>query len=170
MNAVHGLLLELKGPDELLEAAVNARQTGLAPLDAFSPFPIEELSEALGIPSSRIPWVMLCGGITGAVLAFATMTFSAVWHYPFNVGGRPHFSWPAFVPITFELTILFAALSGAFSLAIFTKLPCLHHPVFNDTRFRNSMQGGYFLLLPDSSAARAFLEEHFPNSWKEVEE
>lgn len=170
MSSVYGLLLEVDGPDELLEAAKGARGAGIVPLDAFSPFPVEDLPEALNISPSRIPWVMLCGGITGAILAFGIMTFSAVWHYPFNAGGRPHFSWPAFVPVTFEITILFAALSGAFSLAIFSKLPRLHHPVFNDARFRDSMQRGFFLLLPDSQVSRTFLQLHFPSSWKEVEE
>ncbi len=97
------------------------------------------------------------------------MTFSAVWHYPFIVGGRPLFSWPSFVPVTFELTILFSALGGAFSLALLSRLPQLHHPVFNDRRFRESMQGGFFLLLADSVAAREFLNVHYPTSWEEVQ-
>lgn len=168
MSAVYGLLLEVPGPDELLAAARDSCRASVTPLDAFAPFPVEDLPEALEIPPSRIPWIMLWCGIAGALIAFGTMTFSAVWHYPFNVGGRPYFSWPAFVPITFELTILFAALGGMFSLFILSRLPRLHHPVFNDARFRASMQGGFFLLLPDTEAARTFLNQHFPNAWKEV--
>lgn len=169
MSTGYGLLLQVAGPDELRDAAREARGAGIVPLDAFSPFPVEDLPEAMDIPPSRLPWIMLGCGIAGALTAFATMTFSAVWHYPFNVGGRPHFSWPAFVPVTFELTILFAALGGAFSLALLSKLPRLHHPVFNDRRFRDSMQGGFFLLLPPSPAARDFLREKYPAAaWKEV--
>lgn len=170
MSAIYGLLVELPGAEELLAAAQESRRAGVTPLDAFSPFPVEDLSAALEVPPSRIPWIMLWCGLLGAVTAFGTMTFSAVWHYPFKVGGRPYFSWPAFVPITFELTILFAALGGVFSLFFLSRLPRLHHPVFNDLRFRASMQAGFFLLLPDTETARTFLIQHFPNTWREVEQ
>ena len=166
----YGLLLQLDGPDELVTAARAAKDRQVTPIDAFSPFPVEGLTEAMGAKPSPIPWIMLGCGITGAVVAFGTMTFSAVVHYPFNVGGRPHFSWPAFVPITFELTILFAALGGALSLALLSRLPRLSHPVFNDERFRDAAQAGFFLLLPDDEKARDFLTDRYADSWKEVEE
>ncbi|MBK1882068.1 DUF3341 domain-containing protein [Luteolibacter pohnpeiensis] len=165
----YGLLLKVDGPDELVAAANQARAEQLAPMDAFTPFPVEGLTAAIGGKPSPIPWIMLVCGISGAVLAFGTMCFAATIHYPFNVGGRPHFSWPAFVPITFELTILFAALGGALSLAILSKLPRLSHPVFNDSRFRESAQAGFYLLLPDSDQARAFLTARYADSWEEVE-
>ncbi|RYE51391.1 MAG: DUF3341 domain-containing protein [Hyphomicrobiales bacterium] len=168
MSASYGLLLQVSGPEELVAAARAAREKGIAALDAFSPFPVEDLPEALEIKPSRIPWIMLCCGIAGGVTAFATMSFSAVWHYPFIVGGRPFFSWPAFVPVTFELAILFSALGGAFALALLTRLPRLHHPVFNDRRFRDSAQRGFFLLLPEGPTSRTFLDAHYPNQWKEV--
>lgn len=170
MNSTFGLLLELKSPKALLDAVKLCRDDDIRPLDAFSPFPVEGLSEAMEIPPSRIPWIMLYSGIFGGLLSFGTMTYSAVWHYPFNVGGRPLFSWPSFIPITFELTILFAALGGAFSLALLSHLPRLYHPVFNDRRFRDSMQGGFFLLLPDTLAARQTLIKNFPDAWEEVKE
>ncbi len=168
MSAGYGLILELGGPDELLAATRAARAEGITPMDAFAPYPMEDLTEALGNRPSRIPWIMLYCGIAGAVIAFGTMTFSAVIHYPFNVGGRPYFSWPAFVPVTFELTILFAALGGAFALAFLSRLPRLHHPVFNDRGFRDSEQAGFFLMLPDDAGSRAFLETRHPGAWREV--
>lgn len=170
MSAVHGLLLEVSGPGALIAAAEAARKRGLTAIDAFTPHPVEGLTEAIGAPPSRIPWIMLGCGIVGALTAFGTMTFAAVFDYPFLVGGRPLFSWPAFVPIAFELTILFAALSGALALAWKCRLPRPHHPVFNDERFRDAMQAGFFLLLADSDEAREFLDERHPGAWKEVAE
>lgn len=170
MKMIYGLLLVLSGPEELLTAARAARSAGLDPIDAFSPYPIEDLTEALGFPPSKITWIMLICGICGALITFGTITFSAVWHYPFNVGGRPTFSWPAFVPETFEMMVLSAALGGVFALAILSRLPRPHHPVFNDPRYREAEQGGYFLLLPDSEEARSFLTNSYPTAWKEVEE
>ena len=131
---------------------------------------MEDLTEALGGRPSRLPWFMLLCGVTGGVIAFGTMTFAAVVHYPFNAGGRPYFSWPTFVPITFELSILFSALGGAFALAVVNHLPRLYHPIFNDRRFRDAAQAGFFLLLPDTAEARKFLDAHFAGAWKEVAE
>lgn len=170
MNGIHGLLLQVDGPEELLVAAKQAAASGITPLDAFSPFPVEDLTDALGVAPSRLPWWMLACGVTGAVTAFGVMTFAAVVHYPFNAGGRPYFSWPTMVPITFELAILFAALGGAIALAVVNGLPRLHHPVFNDRRFSAAAQAGFFLLLPDSAAARAFLDAGYAGAWKEVAE
>ena len=170
MNAVHGLLLEVDDANELLAAASAARDHGLAPMDAFSPYPVENLVGALGISPSPTRWIMLACGVIGGLTAFGTMSYATIVGYPFNIGGRPYFSWPTFVPITFELSILFAALGGAVSLVLLSRLPRLHHPVFNDKRFRDSDQSGFFLLLPDSPAARSFLDSHYPDAWKEVEE
>ena len=170
MSAIHGLLLQVNGPEQLVDAAKQANANGITPLDAFSPFPVEDLTEALGLPPSRLPWLMLACGVSGAVIAFGTITFAEVVHFPFNVGGRPHFSWPPMVPIMFELMVLFAALGGAFALAVLSELPRLHHPVFNDRRFREAAQAGFFLLLPDCAAARDFLNARYPDAWKEVEE
>jgi len=170
MKAIHGLLLQLNGPEQLLDAARQAVASGITPLDAFSPFAVEDLTEALGVAPSRLPWWMLACGVTGGLTAFGTMTFAAVVHYPFSVGGRPYFSWPSMVPITFELTVLCAALGGAFALAVINRLPRLHHPVFNDRRFRDAAQAGFFLLLPDCAAAREFLEARYAGAWREVAE
>jgi len=170
MSPIHGLLLQVNGPEELLDAAKQAAACGITPLDAFSPFPVEDLTEALRVAPSRLPWWMLACGVSGGLTAFGTMTFAAVVHYPFNAGGRPYFSWPSMVPITFELSVLFAALGGAFALAVVNRLPRLHHPVFNDRRFRDAAQAGFFLLLPDSAEARAFLDARYVGAWKEVAE
>lgn len=170
MSAVHGLLLEVSGPEDLLAVARRAKDENVEMLDAYSPFPVEDLTEAMGNQPSRLPWLMLLCGILGGLLAFGTMTFSAVVHYPFNVGGRPQFSWPAFVPVTFEMVILSASLGGVFFLTVFCRLPRYHHPVFNDRRFRESEQAGFFLMLADDEKARTFLEANFAGKWKEVTE
>lgn len=164
----YGVLLQVNGPHELCDAAREAREHNILPMDAFTPYPVEDLTEAMGAPPSKTPWIMLFCGIAGGVIAFGTMTFAAVVHYPFNVGGRPYFSWPAFVPITFELTVLFASLGGALALAILSRLPKYYHPVFNDRRFREQEQAGFFLMLPDTGASRTFLETNYPNQWKKV--
>lgn len=168
MSCSHGYLLEVSGPEALVDAARAAKVARVIPLDAYSPYPVEGLSEAMGIRPSVIPWIMLACGISGALIAFGTMSFSAVVHYPFNVGGRPHFSWPAFVPITFEVMILFSALGGAFALAWLCKLPQPHHPVFHNARFRESCQAGFFLFLPETADARTFLETRYRGKWQEV--
>lgn len=167
--ANEGLLLQLEGAEQLLAAARAARAAGLTPRDAFSPFGVDGLSVALGNPPSKIPWLMLaCGGF-GGLLAFGTMSWSAVVGYPFVVGGRPYFSWPAFVPITFELVVLSASLAGAFFLLRLCRLPRLHHPVFNDARYIEAMQHGFFLWLADEPEVREFLAREFQRGqWREV--
>jgi hypothetical protein len=168
MSSCHGLLLQVDGPDELIAAAHAARELGVRPLDGFSPFPIDGLAEAIGSAPSKIPWIMLACGVTGAATAFGMMSYATLVSYPLIIGGRPHFAWPAFVPVTFELMILFAALGGAISLLLLCGLPSLYHPVFNARRYRDAAQAGFFLMLPDSDNARSFLTEQYPDAWTEV--
>src|SRR4051794_17680432 len=113
---LYGIVAEFIEPNQVLVAARNAYAKGYRLIDAYSPFAIEGLVEALGQRRTRLPLATLIGGITGALTAYGLQSYSAVWDYPLNVGGRPLHSWPAFVPITFELTVLFAALSSVVAM------------------------------------------------------
>lgn len=154
---VIGLLAEFTEPDALLRAARALRDSDEPPrLEAFSPYPLEELREALGRPKSRLPLAMFCGGLAGALTGYGMQYFAMVIDYPINVGGRPLHSWPAFVPVTFELTVLFAALTGFFGWLFACRLPKPHHPVFNAASFRAASADGFFLLAytPDREPQR----------------
>jgi hypothetical protein len=165
MNApLYGLLAEFETPEKLLAAAQQAHALGYRKMDAYSPFPVEGLTEAIGFEKTRVPLVVLLGGITGGVTAYGMQYYSAVRDYPLNVGGRPLHSWPAFVPITFELTVLFAALAAVFGMLLMNGLPKLYHPVFNVPEFKLASQSRFFLCLKSSdeqfrlAETRQFLE------------
>ncbi len=142
-----GVMAEFDGPDALVRAALQAREAGYRRMDAYSPFPIEGLADAIGMHRSWIPWIVLVfgfiGGITGYLFQVATM---GIW-YPINVGGRPYNSILSFVPVTFELTILFASLSAVASLFIVNRLPQPYHPVFNVERFSRATTDRFFLVI-----------------------
>ena|SRR5579884_2709065 len=159
-----GTLAEFAGPDDLLRAASQAYQAGYRRMDAYSPFPIEGLADAIGMHRSWIPWIVLTfgfiGGITGYLLQLLAM---GVW-YPINVGGRPYNSILSFVPVTFELTILFASLSAVASLFIVNRLPQPYHPVFNVDEFARASTDRFFLVIQaddprfDPGLTRDFLQ------------
>ena len=140
----------------------------------MSPFPLPELDEAMKIPRTRVPLLFLIGGIFGALLGFGMQVYSCVFSYPINVGGRPHYSWSAFIPITFELTILCAGLSGAFGMLILNGLPQHYHPLFNVPQFDLASQTKFFLLIEstdekfDLAATTTFLKSLNPSSITEV--
>ena len=148
--ALYGLIAEFEAPPALLAAAREAHARGYRELDAYSPFPIDGLAEAIGFRKTRVPLVVLIGGITGAITAYAMQYWSAVHDYPINVGGRPLHSWPAFIPITFELTVLFAAFAAFFGMLLMNGLPKLYHPVFNVPEFRLASQTRFFLCMKSS--------------------
>ncbi len=172
---LHGLLAEFAGPRRLTRAAEAAREHGFTRLDAYTPYPIEELSEALGHRRSKLPLIVLIGGIVGALAGFGLQYWSSVIAYPMNVGGRPLNSWIAFVPVTFEMTILFAALSAVLGMLALNRLPQPYHPVFNVKRFALASRDRYFLCIEaddprfDREATRRFLEELHPVEVSEVE-
>src|SRR3954470_21348270 len=115
-TGLYGYLAEYKSPEALIEASQKAYARGYRRLDAFSPFPVEGLAEAIGFHRNRMPLIVLIGGILGGGGAYSMMYFSAVLNYPINVGGKPLHSWPAFIPITFELTVLAAALAAVLGM------------------------------------------------------
>src|SRR5262249_39903916 len=133
-SPIHGLVAEFDTPNALIAATRRAVAEGYRRLDAYSPFPVEGLDEALGFHRSRVPLLTLLGGITGGVGGFFMQWFSATIHYPTNIGGRPLNSWPAFIPITFELTILCAAIATVLGMLALNGLPMPYHPLFNVDR------------------------------------
>ena len=161
---VWGMLAEFERPDELVVAARRAREAGYRRMDGYTPFPIHGLSEALGLPPSKLPLVVLVGGLIGCATALGMQWFSSTVHYPLNVGGRPFASWPSFIPITFELTVLFAAGAAVFGMLGMNRLPMPYHPVFNAPRFAFASRDRFFLGIEardakfDLEGTRAFLE------------
>ena len=162
-GAIHGLMAEFDDPTSLVAATSRAREEGYRCLDAYSPFPIEELHEALGGHHTRLPLIVLIGGLCGCLGGYALQYWASVMAYPLNIGGKPLHSWPAFVPVTFECTILVAALSAVLGMLGLNRLPQPYHPVFNVPRFALASRNRFFLCIEavdpkfDLEATRAFL-------------
>jgi Protein of unknown function (DUF3341) len=160
----YGLMAEFTDPEALLAATRRAFADGYRHMDAYSPLPIEGLAEALGFYKTRVPLIVLIGGIVGCVGGFYLQYWIAVIDYPINVGGRPLNSWPSFIPVTFELTVLLAALFALFGLLALNRLPMPYHPVFNVERFELASRNRFFLCIEatdpkfDDEATRRFLE------------
>jgi hypothetical protein len=146
-SLLYGFLAEFGDPESLKQCIRSARQQGFRRIDAYTPFPIEGLSEELGLPRSVIPLIVLVGGILGGVAGAGMQWYSSVIDYPLNIGGRPFNSWPSFVVITFELTILIAGLSGALGMLALNGLPKPHHPLFNQPHFDRASQDRFFFCI-----------------------
>ncbi len=161
--AMYGLMAEFETADKLLEATVKAVAGGYKRIEAYSPFPIEGLADALSF-RTRLPLIVLIGGIIGGLSGFFLQYWVSVIHYPINVGGRPLNSWPSFIPVTFELTILFAGLTAAIAMLALNGLPMPYHPVFNVPRFELATNDRFFLSIEATdpqfqlNATRSFLE------------
>jgi hypothetical protein len=172
----YGYLAEFKEHDELLKAARQTFAEGYREIDAFSPFPIEGLPEAVGKDHSLVPFVTLCGGMIGGLGGYFMQWISMGRLYPLNVGGRPYNSWPNFIPITFELTILIASLTAFVAVFVLNRLPHLHHPVFNVPAFDRASNDRFFLVIEaedpkfDIKQTRFFLEKLKPEAIWEVPE
>jgi hypothetical protein len=161
---LYGLVAEFDTPEHLLSAARRAFAEGFRNMDAYTPFPVEGLAAAIGFHRTRLPLIVLIGGIIGCVGGFFLQYWISVLDYPINVGGRPLNSWPSFIPVTFELTILLAALSAVFGLLALNGLPMPYHPIFNVERFELASLNRFFLCIEakdpcfDSERTRSFLE------------
>jgi hypothetical protein len=171
---LHGLLAEFETPTALVQAVHAARQAGYTRMDAYSPFPIEAMPEALGFTRTKVPLLIFLGGLTGALGGFALQYYCAVISYPVNVAGRPLNSWPSWIPVTFELTILIASLTAVFGLLALCGLPMPYHPLFNVPRFALATRDHFFLCIEavdphfDRTATNQFLSGLSPREVSEV--
>ena len=171
---IYGVMGEFSTPEELIHAVEKIREAGYRRLDAYAPFPVEGLSKALGLKRNMVPAICLIGGLTGGLGGFFFQYWVNVIAYPLNIGGRPLNSWPAFIPVTFELTILGAALSAVFGMLALNRLPQPHHPVFSVPEFRRASIDRFFLCIEaadprfDSEKTRTFLESCGPVKVSEV--
>jgi len=165
---IFGLMAEFSSRRGLINAVKQVRAAGYTRMEAYTPYPIEELSEALGHHRSRLPLIVLLGGLVGAVGGFGLQYWASVLAYPLNVGGRPLNSWIAFIPVTFETTILVAAAAAVLGMLALNRLPMPYHPVFNVRRFKLASRDRYFLALDandpifDESSTRELLETFSP--------
>ena len=146
-HALYGLMAEFERPEALVAAALQARGAGYTRMDAYSPYPVEGLADALGLKGTMVPPIVLIGGIIGCVGGFLMQYWIAGSYYPINIGGRPLNSWPSFIPITFELTVLVAALSAVLGMLALNGLPQPYHPVFNVERFALASRDRFFLAI-----------------------
>jgi hypothetical protein len=163
----YGWLAEFNTAESLLEAAKAARSAGYRRVEAYAPFPVEGLVEAVGSFTDRVPLITLIGGIVGGVGGYFMQWYSAVISYPFNQGGRPYHSWPAFIPVTFELAVLGAALFAVVGMLVLNGLPKLYHPLFNVAEFELASRDRFFLCLrSDDPNYEPAATQHFLSSLK----
>lgn len=171
----YGLAAEYEGPEQVLAAAQAAHEAGYRHMDAYTPYPVEGLDDALGQPPSKLGFVVLLVGISGVLLGFFMQWWATVEFYPMNVGGRPLNSWPNFIVITFEITVLLSALTAAFFMLARNGLPRLHHSIFNTPGFERVTRDRFFLCIEtsdpryDDTDTRAFLERTDALAVTEVE-
>ncbi|MFN7925731.1 MAG: DUF3341 domain-containing protein [Bryobacteraceae bacterium] len=162
---LYGVMAEFATQEDLIAACENARDAGFKKMDAYTPVPIHGLTDALGWDDNSVQKTVLCGGLTGLVAGFSLMYYITMIAYPMNVGGKPNFSWPAYVPPVFELTILFSAFAAVFGgVMALNGLPMPYHPVWNNPRFVRASQDRFFLCIEsadpkfDTISTRRFLE------------
>jgi hypothetical protein len=174
-QGLYGLIAEFSRPQELIDAVHEVRDAGYRRVDAYSPFPIEGLAEAIGFGHNRLPLIVLLGGIFGGLAGYGLAYWTSVVDYPINVGGRPFHSWPSFLPITFETTVLFAALAAVLGMLALNGLPMPYHPIFNSARFALASRDRFFLCIEaddpkfDYDETWRFLNRLGPRQVSEVE-
>ena len=173
---LYGIMAEFDTATQLVDAARSVRDAGYTKTDAFSPFPLHEIDEALGIKRSILPYLIFAGGITGLMTGIGLEYFVHVIEWPIIVGGRPHFSLPAFIPPAYELTILFASFTAVFGMLFLNGLPAPYHPVFNVPRFALATREKFFLIIEstdpqyDYDETRSFMASLDPQEVFDVEE
>jgi hypothetical protein len=173
-DPIYGVMAEFDTPVALVEAAKRAYQAGYRKIDTYTPFPVEGLAEEIGFHRDEVPLVVLIGGIVGGLTGYLMQYWMSAVAYPLNIGGKPYHSWPAFIVITFEMTILFAGISAVFGMLALNGLPMPYHPVFNVPRFARASRDRFFLVVfssdvkYDPAATRQFLESLDPRSVSEV--
>jgi hypothetical protein len=173
-DPIYGMMAEFDTPAALVEAAKRTYQAGYKRIDAYTPFPIEGLAEEIGFHRDEVPLVVLIGGLVGGLTGYLMQYWMSAVAYPLNIGGKPYHSWPAFIVITFEMTILFAGVSAVFGMLALNGLPMPYHPVFNVPRFTRASRDRFFLVVfssdvnYDPAATRQFLESLDARSVSEV--
>lgn len=172
---LYGIVAEFDTPEEIMEAARAARAEGYTRTDAYTPFAVEGLDEELGMKPTRLGWVMLLAGTAGLFLGFFMQWYANVVHYPLNIGGRPFNSWPNFIVITFEVTVILSSFAVGLAMLLRNGLPRLYHPIFNAPNFENVTRDKFFLCIEskdprfDPDSTRRFLEGLRPTRVSEVE-
>lgn len=172
--SIYGLMAEYKDANVLLDAANRAREAGYKNMEAYTPLPVHGLAEAIGFDDAKVPWTIFVCGLAGAAIGFGFQAYLSAVAYPLNVGGRPLVSWPSFIPVTFECTILLAAFGAVFGMLAFNGLPRPHHPVFNAPRFELASQDRFFLCIEaedpkfDAEETGRFLKDTGANLVSEV--
>jgi hypothetical protein len=173
---LYGILAEFDTPTEMVDAARQIRDAGYTKTDAFSPFPLHEIDEALGIKRSILPYIVFAGGLTGLLTGLGLQIFVHAIDYPLNVGGRPYVSLPSFVPPMYELTILFAGFAAVFGMLFLNGLPQPYHPLFNVPRFALATREKFFLVIEardpkfDYEETRTFMQSLNPQEVFDVED
>jgi hypothetical protein len=171
---IYGMMAEFDSASDLVAAARRTHEAGYRKIDAYSPFPVEELAEAIGFHSNRVALVTLIGAAIGGLSGYLMQYWIATISYPINVGGRPYHSWPSFIVVTFEMTILLGGISAVFGMLALNGLPMPYHPVFNVPRFAMATKDRFFLIVfstdpkYDATGTRQFLESLGPGSIAEV--
>jgi hypothetical protein len=172
-TGIFGLLAEFDTPTDLVRAAKATYAGGYRNIDTYSPFPVEEAWEAIH-HKHKLPVIVFIGGLTGTFTALGLQIWVSAITYPINSGGRPYISWPSFIPIAFELTVLFAAFSAVFGMIALNGLPLPYHPNFNIAEFSRASQDKFFLLIEatdpqfDANKSRHFMDSLRPNKVWEV--
>ena len=171
---LYGVMAEFDSTTDLVAAANRTREAGYKRIDAYSPFPVEGLAEAIGFHHDEVPLVVLIGALIGGLSGYLMQYWISAVSYPINVGGKPYHSWPAFIVVTFEMTILFGGIFAVLGMLALNGLPMPYHPVFNVERFSSASKDRFFLIVfstdtkYDPTTTRRFLEALNPRSVSEV--
>ncbi len=172
---IYGLMAEFESPEAMLDAAKKTYAAGYRRMNAYSPFPIEGMSDAIGFHERKLPWIVLGGGLIGCLTGFGMQYYAAAVSYKMNIGGRPFNSWPSWIPVTFEMTVLVAVFSAVLGMLALNGLPQPYHPVFNVPRFALASRNRFFFAIEADDpqfhreATKKFLEDLSQHEVYEIE-